>query len=309
MIIMGFFRDDDDEYTGKTGDPFRDAVYGWDMGFDSSSSDYDDKQRDYGNSKDTSNASKKDSYSKKAWDYYMDFKEEEALHYIDLALDLDKSDSNNWDKKAIILEGMKRYSESEYCYDISLNLSFNNVVCDNKVRMLYDWASQLIEESEKSANALKKLEEAKEKNFKAINARPGENSEENIDKYLSQRDMINIYIGCEKEYRRNLSTLNLFSKDELFTIAGKQYYNIDLASGMDLRLVKEPDNEHDSDAIAVYVKDEKVGYVANSYNTKHELTSSASELQDKIQNNAEGIYLLSLNRFLDMPIHIGRIIK
>lgn len=37
----------------------------------------------------------------------MDFKNEKALHYIDLALNLDKSHSNNWDIKAIVLEGMK----------------------------------------------------------------------------------------------------------------------------------------------------------------------------------------------------------
>lgn len=37
----------------------------------------------------------------------MDFKNEKALHYIDLALNLDKSHSNNWDIKAIVLEGME----------------------------------------------------------------------------------------------------------------------------------------------------------------------------------------------------------
>ena len=126
-----FFRDDDDkdddEYTGPNGDPLHDAIYGWDMGF---SSDYDldeDKKTNYGNDGDTLRFAKRDNYSKKAWDYYMDFKEEEALHYIDLALDLDKSHSNNWNIKAIILEAMKRYRESEECYDRSLKLSFDNL--------------------------------------------------------------------------------------------------------------------------------------------------------------------------------------
>lgn len=50
--------------------------------------------------------SKRDRYSKLAWDNYMDYNEEIALSYINLALELDKSHSNNWNKKAIILEAL-----------------------------------------------------------------------------------------------------------------------------------------------------------------------------------------------------------
>lgn len=240
----------------------------------------------------------------------MNFKEEEALPYIDLALDLDKSHSNNWNIKAMILEGMKRYKESEYCYDISLNLSFHNMVCDNKIRMLYDWAAQLIEESKQLPNGLKKLEEAKEINMRAITTWPGQNSEEDLDKYLKQRDTINSYIDHEKEYQRNLETLKTCSKDELFTIVGHEFYknNIYFTPGMTLRLVKEPNNEYDKNAIAVYAENEKIGYVANSNYTKYELTSSASVLQDKIQNTSEGIYLLTLQRYGNLPFLIGRIL-
>ena len=312
---MGIFRDDngndDDEYTGPTGDPLHDAIYGWDMGSGSSSGEDYDGETNSGNVGQSVNVAKRNDYSKKAWDYYMDFKEEEALHYIDLALDLDKNYSKNWNIKAIILEGMKKYPESEECYNKSLELSFDNLVCDNKVRMLYAWAGQLIEESKKLPDGLNKLEEAKEKNIKAIASRPGENSEENIDKYLQQRDTINYYIDYEKEYQRNLETLKAYSKDELFTIAGRHFFknNINLTPGMALKLVKEPYNEHDKEAIAVYAENEKIGYVANSTYTKSELTSSASELQDKFQNSAQGSYLLYLQRYADIQFSIGRIIK
>ena len=77
----------------------------------------------------------------------MDFKEEDALRYINLALDLDSDNARNWNKKAIILEAMKRYPESEECYDKSLELAFDNLVSDNEVRMLFDWAFLLIDES------------------------------------------------------------------------------------------------------------------------------------------------------------------
>ena len=57
--------------------------------------------------------SKREEYANKAWNYYMDFKDEDALYYINLALDLDNRHSGNWNKKAIILESLERYSESE----------------------------------------------------------------------------------------------------------------------------------------------------------------------------------------------------
>ena len=254
---------------------------------------------------------KRDEYSKKAWDYYMDFKEADALHYINLALDLDKSHSNNWNIKAIILEAMERYEESEECYDKSLKLFKRPLVSDNKARMLRAWAGHLLEESKKLPNGLTKLEEALEKNRKAINSLPGDDSKENFDDYLRQKDSINFYINYEKEYQNNLGILKTYPKDELFTIAGRHFYrnNINLTPGLPLKLVKEPDNEHDKDAIAVYAKDEKIGYVANNLYTKFELTSSASELQDKIQNTVEGIYLLYLERYADIQFPIGRIIK
>ena len=59
----------------------------------------------------------------------------------------------------------------------------------------------------------------------------------------------------------------------------------------------------------MFADDEKIGYVANNDYTKSELTSSASELQDKFQNIAQGSYLLNLNRYADIQFFIGRIMK
>ena len=138
----------------------------------------------------------------------MDFKEVDALHYINLTLDLDKSHSNNWNIKAIILEAMERYEESEECYDKSLKLFKQPLVSDNKARMLRAWAGHLLEESKKLPNGLTKLEEALEKNRKAINSLPGDDSKENFDDYLRQKDSINFYINYEKEYQNNLVIYN-----------------------------------------------------------------------------------------------------
>ena len=104
---------------------------------------------------------------KKAWNYYMDFKDEDALYYINLALDLDNRHANNWNRKAIILESLKRYEESEECYNRSLELSRDNIVSDNKARMLLTWSHQLLEESKNLKNGLYKLEDAEKKDYKS----------------------------------------------------------------------------------------------------------------------------------------------
>lgn len=254
--------------------------------------------------------SKRDEYANKAWNYYMEFQDEDALYYINLALDLDNRHSGNWNKKAIILESLKRYGESEECYNRSLELSKSNVVYDNKARMLLAWSHQLLEESKELPNGLSKLKEAEKKIINAMNTLSAD-SDEDIDKYLRMKDSINFYIDYENKFQSNLETLKQYDKSELFTITGRQFYrnNIDLTPGLPLKLVKEPDNEFDKDAIAVYAQDEKIGYVANNDYTKSKLTSSASELQDKIEDTAQGNYLFYLDRYEKIQFNIGRIIK
>lgn len=261
--------------------------------------------------KSDSSNSGSDEYSEIAWNYYNDFKSEKALHYINLSLDLYERSSSNWNLKGLILEDLKRYEESLDCYDKSLQLRPDNAVYDNKARTLLKWAMNLLEESKKLPNGLNMLEKARDKILKAINTLPGENSKENLDRYLYQRDAINYYIGYEKEYQKNLEIIKAHDKNELFTLTGTKFYENSkkLKSGMPLNLVKEADNEHDKDAIAVYLSDEKVGYVANNDYTKCELTSSASELQDKIPNVIRGEYLFCLSRYSAIEFEIGRIIK
>ena len=281
------------------GDGFMDAQ-NWGHGGD----DDDDEDEFFT----TSRPSKSDEYSKKAWDLYMDFKEAEALSYINMALDLDGGNSKHWNRKAIILEAMKRYVESEECYDRSLRLAFSPLVCDNKARMLYDWASNLLEESKKLSDGTLMLKDAKRTCLRAINALPNTNSEEDPQKYQRLMQSVDFYIDYEMKFQTNLQILKGFDKSELFTITGRDHYrNVNLTPGMTLRLVREHDNEFDSDAIAVYAGDEKAGYVANSSYTKFNLTSSASELCDRFGYCACGKYFMYLDRYADIQFAIGMI--
>lgn len=115
----------------------------------------------------------------------------------------------------------------------------------------------------------------------------------------------------ERKFQGNLETLKQYDKKELFTITGRNFYKNDviLTLGKPLRLVKEIDNEFDKNAIAVYAQDEQIGYVANKDYTKFELTSSVSELQDKIEDVVQAEYLFYLDRYAGIQFSIGKIIK
>ena len=77
-----------------------------------------------------------------------------------------------------------------------------------------------------------------------------------------------------------------------FTIAGtKHYYGQDyFEPKMEVKLVKEPDNEVDKEAIKIEMDGLGiVGYVANSPYTVQGESMSAGRLYDKIGDTAQGI--------------------
>ena len=80
-------------------------------------------------------------------------------------------------------------------------------------------------------------------------------------------------------------------KEMYFTIAGCNHYfgSEFIEKGMKVKLVKEPDNEYDKEAIMVKVKGlGKIGYVANSPYTVKGESMSAGRLYDRIGDKAKG---------------------
>ena len=74
-----------------------------------------------------------------------------------------------------------------------------------------------------------------------------------------------------------------------FTISGMYHYFGDdfLERGDEVKLIKEPDNDYDSEAIRVEVDGlGKIGYVANSVRTVLGNCYSAGRLYDKIKEQA-----------------------
>ena len=88
-------------------------------------------------------------------------------------------------------------------------------------------------------------------------------------------------------------------KEIFFTIAGtNHYFGSDfMKQGMKVKLIKEPDNEHDREAIRVELKGlGKVGYVANSPYTVLGESMSAGRIYDRIGDGAKGKILIVTSR-------------
>ena len=84
-------------------------------------------------------------------------------------------------------------------------------------------------------------------------------------------------------------------KDVYFTLTGmNHYYGSDfLKKGMTVKLIKEPDNEYDREAIRVELKGlGKIGYVANSTHTVLGESRSAGRIYDLIKKKAKGKVLM-----------------
>lgn len=80
-------------------------------------------------------------------------------------------------------------------------------------------------------------------------------------------------------------------KTYFVTITGLNHYygKKPFEIGRIIKLIKEPDNEYDKEAILAFLPFiDKIGYVANSTNTVYDGTISAGRLYDKIDNYAYG---------------------
>ena len=98
-----------------------------------------------------------------------------------------------------------------------------------------------------------------------------------INKIISNNNLSKM----DTEIKGELIDISKEQKKDLITIVGTSFQKqVQFKEGMKLKLVKEPDNSYDKDAIAVYVGSDKVGYVANSSKTNFSKSSMASELKN-----------------------------
>nr|WP_297709042.1 HIRAN domain-containing protein [uncultured Butyrivibrio sp.] len=99
-------------------------------------------------------------------------------------------------------------------------------------------------------------------------------------------------------------------KDVFFTLAGtKNYYGCDfLEPGMKVKIIKEPDNEYDREAIRVELRGlGKIGYVANSPYTVIGESMSAGRIYDRIKDeaDAEVVYVTYKGTICELSDEVG----
>ena len=93
------------------------------------------------------------------------------------------------------------------------------------------------------------------------------------------------------------------------TISGTNHYygNEFMKAGMTVELVKEPDNEHDCEAIIVKMDGlGRVGYVTNSPFTVLGESISAGRLYDKIGEKEEAVIVYVLPKGVICRVDTGR---
>ena len=101
-------------------------------------------------------------------------------------------------------------------------------------------------------------------------------------------------------------------KDIYFTITGCRYrYGSDfIKEHMSVKLIKEPDNEIDKEAIRVEMDGlGLIGYVANSVHTVLGESYSAGRLYDRIGDTAGGTVKYVLDRGVVCKLHNSSVVR
>ena len=215
---------------------------------------------------------------------------EEALAEIDELLKTDYS-STNLNIKGIILDNLCEYEKAIECFNESLSIDESQDIQLNKANSLFKWAKVTFFPQADYDKALELIDYG-------LDTIP--DSEDPSEFYFLKAEILEAlnqladahkcYLIAYKEFDRlkefemQCDYLNN-TTDTLINVVGGDFYNFTPKTGDIISLVKDDENEHDKDAIAVVFKGETVGYVANNPYTLIDEVSSASDILNSIENN------------------------
>ena len=94
-----------------------------------------------------------------AWKLYLEHRNGEALIFINRALEYDGEESNTWNRKGAILDGLNRFEEAIKNYNIAIELEDSEIYKNNKAEVLIEWAYSLKDKREYE-KALEKINES-----------------------------------------------------------------------------------------------------------------------------------------------------
>lgn len=212
-------------------------------------------------------------------------KYDEALEEINRILQSD-NDYQNWNLKGIILDNLKEYEKAIECFDKALRINESSDIRINKANSLYNWAKLSFFPEGNYDKALRLIncgldvlgesEDPSEFYFLKAEILEGLN-----DLVEAQKAYLIAYKEFDrlKELENQIEYLNN-TTDIVIIITGCSFYNFSPESGIIVDLVKDFENEHDPDAIAVMKDNDIVGYVANSDYTLIDEVKSASDIKN-----------------------------
>ena len=205
----------------------------------------------------------------------------------------------NLNVKAIILEDMGQYPMAMMFFDKALSKRKSQLVRNNKARLLEKMATKA-RYSNKYERGLEYINEAlkisddeiDQPYFLRLKAEllefMGNERKAYVCRLLSKKD----YEGVD-EFEKQSKIIES-TRDTLICITATRFHgDVSLTDGMTVDLVKEPDNEHDEDAIRVEYHSKKAGYVANSHFTLTEGVKSASQIRELFKSNARAEILFT----------------
>ena len=222
----------------------------------------------------------------------IDSKFDNALESIEEILKNDYS-QDNLVLKGKILDKLSHYSDAVDCFDKALSFNDSLEIKKIKADTLYNWAKITYFPNCDYENALYLVDEALKimpesqdlSEFYFLKA-------EILESLLNIVDAKKYYFKAYGQYDKVEeleSQINYLenNSDCLVNISGTYFHNFTPKSGMIVNLIREANNEHDEDAIAVYLNDDKVGYVANSPHTLINNVKSASDIKDNISDDSK----------------------
>ena len=248
--------------------------------------------------------------SEKALKLKEEGKLKEALRIIDDALNENPNDFKNWNAKALILDSLSEYEKAIECFDNALKLNNSDFIKKDKANTLYNLAKVTFFPEGDYEKAMNLIDYA-------LDNLP---EDEDASEYLFLKAEIYesmgmpmetrvYYLKAEGEFEKanQLSAQMEFIKnsdDVLITVSGTNFFKgLDpFENGRIFNLVKQPDNEHDSDAIAIFSADEQVGFVANSQYTLIDGVKSASEIKFIDDNQKVEVVFVFFDRYVIMRL-------
>lgn len=239
-------------------------------------------------------------FCRKAWQLRKQNNPKDALIEINKALERCPENADFLNVKAIILQDLQRFDEALKFYDRALSITKNNTILNNKAICILLKLEEKRDSNELSGDDMDLINEA-------LEILP---DGENPSRYMAIKGNILFEMGQEVE-----AILCYYSSDKAFIektrrqqeimknspetfihIAGAYRYrrgHEGLHEGMIVDLIREPENVHDSDAIRVELKGEKIGYVANSPKNLIDDVKSASELKNNKSTQAEIVFSMA----------------